>query len=554
MAQREMRPAIVVVDDDPQVLPAIERDVRRQYRRDYRIFCAESGNEALEIVKTIKLKNEVVALLLSDQRMPEMSGVEFLQAARRVFPEAKRALLTAYSDTEAAIKAINEVQLDYYLMKPWDPPEERLYPVLDDLLESWRSQYRAPFTGIRIVGYQWSPGSHAVKNFLAGNLIPFRWLDVELSDEAEEILALTDSEAKDLPVVVFEDGTHLANPSLAVLAERVGLQTRARQNVYDVAIVGAGPAGLAAAVYGASEGLKTVVIERQAPGGQAGTSSRIENYLGFPAGLSGAELTRRAVAQATRLGAEFIASADVVGLEVNDHYKRLRFADGTCLDAQSLIVATGVQYRHLEAEGLDRFTGAGVYYGAATTEANACRGSDVYIVGGGNSAGQAAMYLSQFARQVYIAIRRDNLQSTMSQYLIDQIAATDNIELLIFTEVVEAKGEEYLQSLVLQDSRSKEQRTVDARAIFIFIGAKPHTEWLGEGIVRNKRGFVATGRDLFAVDGGWRQERDPLLLETSVPGVFAAGDVRAGAMNRIASAVGEGALAIKLVHEYLAGR
>jgi thioredoxin reductase (NADPH) len=548
------KPIIFAVDDDHQVIRAIERDLRNAFRKDYRILSTDSAKEALEVLKELKLKAEVVAMFISDQRMPEMEGIDFLTATKEYYPDAKRALLTAYSDTNAAIKAINDVKLDYYLMKPWDPPEEKLYPVLNDLLDDWQSAFKPEFEGIKVVGYQWSPRSHAIKDFLAGNLIPYLWLDVETSDKARELLTLGGIETKDLPVVFFEDGSHLVNPGLLSVAGKIGLRAHASEKLYDVVIIGAGPAGLAAAVYGASEGLKTLLIERRAPGGQAGTSSRIENYLGFPSGLSGSELTRRAISQAIRFGAEFLSPQEVADIKMKDNYKILALSDGTEINTLSIIIATGVDYRQIEAKGTDNFTGAGIYYGAATTEAQACKDSDVYIVGGGNSAGQAAMYLSKFAREVYILIRKDSLSSTMSHYLVDQINSTENIHVLGKTVVVEAKGEGKLEELVLEDIDTKERRAVEARFLFIFVGAKPYTDWIKLDVIKNSKGFIETGRDLYNYENfkkTWKLEREPFLLETCCPGIFAAGDVRAGAMNRIASAVGEGAMAIKFVHEYL---
>ncbi len=548
------KPVIFTIDDDTQVLRAIERDLRRSYSKEYRILSAESGSEALESVKRLKLGNEMVAIFISDQRMPEMEGVEFLAATKEYYPDAKRALLTAYSDITAAIKAINDVQLDYYLMKPWDPPEEKLYPVLNDLLEDWISVFKPEFEGIKVVGYQWSPLSHAIKDFLAGNLIPYLWLDVETSDEAKELLTLSGIDYKDLPAVFFDDGSHLVNPTPLSLGGKIGLKAQASEKMYDVVIIGAGPAGLAASVYGASEGLKTLLVERRAPGGQAGTSSRIENYLGFPSGLTGSELTRRAISQARRFGAEFLSPQEVSHIELKDKYKVITLSDGGEVKTLSIIIATGVNYRHHPAKGINDFTGAGIYYGAANTEAHACRDTDVYIVGGGNSAGQAAMYLSKFARRVHILIRGSTLSSTMSQYLIDQIDKTQNIEIHSSKIVVEAIGDGRLEELIVEDVDTKEKKNVNARSLFVFIGARPYTDWINLDIIKNARGFIETGRDLYNYDyfeNLWKLERQPFLLESSVPGIFAAGDVRAGAMNRIASAVGEGSMAIKFVHEYL---
>ncbi|MCB9245609.1 MAG: FAD-dependent oxidoreductase [Flavobacteriales bacterium] len=549
------KPILFLLDDDPAVLRSVVRDVRKEFRADYRILSTESANEALEALQELKKKQEVVALFLSDQRMPEMLGVEFLEKARKIYPDAKRILLTAYSDTEAAIKAINDVQLDYYLMKPWDPPEENLYPVLHDQLDEWMSHFVPPFKGIRIVGFQWSPRSHAIKDFLSGNLIPYRWLDIEMDPEAGEMLQTHGLNKDNLPVVILEDGGVLVKPTTADVGLKLGMEIKARQQMYDVAIIGAGPAGLAASVYGASEGLNTVLIEKRAPGGQAGTSSRIENYLGFPKGLSGAELSRRAIAQATRFGIEFLSPQEVRNIEVRDRYKILELADGSIINARSVIITTGVDYRKHPAEGVDNFTGAGAYYGAATTEAGACRDQDVYIIGGGNSAGQAAMYLSKFAKRVFIVVRKPDLSSSMSQYLINQIGDTPNIHLLGNTELLRAGGDERLTELEFRDNSTGDQKTVPAGALFIFIGARPVTAWLTLSMIKDEHGFIETGVGLGKYEGfksAWKLPRDPYLLETCIPGIFAAGDVRAGAMNRVASAVGEGSMAIKFVHQYLA--
>ncbi len=549
------KPVILAVDDDPHVLKSIQRDLRKEFRKDYKIVATHSANEALSAIREMTKKGDNVAMLISDQRMPEMGGVDYLEQARNLLPEAKRVLLTAYSDTDAAIKAINDVQLDYYLMKPWDPPEERMYPVLHDLLNDWHAAFRPDFAGIRVVGYQWSPRSHAIKDFLAGNMIPYRWLDVETSEEAARLLEASGTDRANLPAVYLEEGEVLAAPSAEELADKLGMTAQTGDTMYDVVIIGAGPAGLAGAVYGASEGLNTLLVERRAPGGQAGTSSRIENYLGFPSGLSGSQLAQRAITQASRLGAHFLLPRQVKGIRLQDGYKSIVLSDDSEIHSRAVIITTGVDYRRLDTEGLEQFTGAGVYYGAATTEAAACRNEDVYVVGGGNSAGQAAMYLSKFAANVYIVIRRDSLRHSMSHYLIEQIDKTDNIHLLPFTEVKAARGENRLAELDLLDNRAQEVRTVPAASLFIFIGAKPYTEWLGDNIIKNKRGFIETGRDLAnypEFKQVWKLEREPFLLETSVPGILAAGDVRAGAMNRVASAVGEGSMAIKFVHEYLA--
>ncbi|GAB5525071.1 MAG: FAD-dependent oxidoreductase [Roseivirga sp.] len=548
------QPIIFTVDDDEQVLAAIKRDVRKEYRKDYRIMSTTSANEALDALKELKQRGEDVALFLSDQRMPEMTGVEFLEQAKELYPAAKRVLLTAYSDIEAAIKAINDVQLDFYLNKPWDPPEEKLYPTLNDLLDQWQISHIPSFRGIRLVGYQYSPKSHAIKDFLSGNLIPYQWLDYEQGDEGKELIDLAGLTAADLPAVFFEDGSKLKQPDLGAIGEKIGLKQKAAETMYDVVIIGAGPAGMAAAVYGGSEGLKTLLIEKHSPGGQAGTSSRIENYLGFPKGLSGAELTQRAITQAKRFGIEFLSPKTVEGIETRDNYKIVKLEGGDQINTRAVIITTGVQYRKLEATGINDFTGAGIYYGAATTEANACRGKDVYIVGGGNSAGQAAMYLANFAKCVFIVIRKPDLSSSMSQYLIDQIDGTENIHLAPRSVIKEAHGTEYLECVTLENMDTAETDKRPAGALLIFIGARPYTDWSGD-IVKNDRGFVITGKDLMKSDDFkklWKKQREPFLLESSTPGVMAAGDVRAGAMNRVASAVGEGAMAIKFVHEYLA--
>jgi thioredoxin reductase (NADPH) len=555
MATKEKKPIIFALDDDPAVIKAITRDLRNQYRKEYRILSTDSANEALNSLEELKKRGEEVAVFLSDQRMPEMLGVEFLEKAKDFYPEAKKVLLTAYSDIEAAIKAINDVQLDYYLTKPWNPPEENLYPVLNDQLEEWQSNYIPDFQGIRIIGYQWSPRTHAVKDFLSGNLIPYQFLDIQNEPKAQELMDLYAIDLKDLPAVIFEDNSFVVNPELQDVGNKVGMKSQAAKKMYDVVIIGAGPAGLAAAVYGGSEGLETLLIERRAPGGQAGTSSRIENYLGFPKGLSGAELSRRAISQATRFGIEFLSPQSVEDIRVQDNYKILTLGDGSEINTKSVVVATGVDYRKLDSSGLENFTGAGVYYGAATTEAHACKNKDVYIVGGGNSAGQAAMYLSKFASNVFIVIRKRDLSGSMSQYLIDQIGQAENIHLMPESEVVSVEGDGKLEYICLKQNATGEVSRKMIGALLIFIGARPYTDWLNEDIIRNDKGFVETGSNLLKYADfkkTWKLEREPLLLETSQPGVFAAGDVRAGAMNRVASAVGEGAMAIKFVHEYLA--
>jgi len=549
-------PIIFCIDDDAQVLRAITRDLKSRYREGYRILSTTNIQEALDSLLDLNNKGESIALFISDQRMPEMPGVDFLAKALKYFPEAKRVLLTAYADKDAAIQAINAVKLDYYLIKPWDPPEEKLFPVIDDLLDNWQCDYHPVFKGIKVIGYQYSQRSHEIKDFLAGNLVPYQWLDVQTEKEAEKLLQHNNLSTSDLPVVFLEDGKYLVNPGIVEIADRIGLNPQIqRQDIYDVVIIGAGPAGLAAGVYGASEGLKTLLIERRAPGGQAGTSSRIENYLGFPTGLSGAELTRRAMTQAARLGTEFLSPQTVSAIQHKDGYKRIQLEDAEDIVTRSVVITTGVDYRKLETPGMSEFTGAGIYYGAAMTEATACRDKEVYVVGGGNSAGQAAMYLSKFAKNVYILIRKDSLSYTMSAYLIDQIAGEANIHIMPKMEITGAYGSERLEHLDIQNLATGEITRKAADALYIFIGAKPFTDWLGIDIIKDDKGFIETGRDLKLntdFDKIWKQKRDPYLLETSCPGVFAAGDVRAGAMNRVASAVGEGSMAISFVHKYLA--
>jgi thioredoxin reductase (NADPH) len=548
------KPVILAVDDDPQVLRAVERDLRRKYAREYRVLRADSGESALDTLGKLKLRGDPVALFLVDQRMPRMTGVEFLEKAVEVFPEAKRDLLTAYADTDAAIRAINEVGLDYYLQKPWDPPEEHLYPILDDQLEEWISGFRPPFEGLRVVGNRWSSDSHRLRDFLARNRVSYRWLDVEGSDEARRILEQLDHGAFKLPVVVLEDGSHIEAPANREVAEKIGLKTRAERPFYDLIIVGAGPAGLAAAVYGASEGLRTVLIEREVPGGQAGTSSKIENYLGFHSGIAGGELSRRAVAQAKRFGVEILTPQEVRSVRVEDRYRVVTLADGTELSGDVLLIATGVSYRKLDVPGVERLTGAGVYYGAAITEALSCHDDDVYIVGGANSAGQAAMYLSQFARSVTLLVRGDSLDRSMSRYLIDEIEARDNIHVRLNSGVARVDGEQNLETVTIRETTSGKEDTIPAAGLFIFIGALPGTDWLDGIVKRDERGFILSGPDLMQ-DGkrpqGWRLDRDPYLLETNVPGMFVAGDVRHGSVKRVASGVGEGSIAVQFVHQYM---
>jgi thioredoxin reductase (NADPH) len=549
------RPIIFLVDDDPQVLRAIQRDVKNQYRDEYRVLASDMPREALSIVKDLKAKDEVVALFVSDQRMPEIEGVELLETAREIYPDAKRVLLTAYSDTKAAIKAINEVKLDYYLLKPWDPPEERLFPVMDELLDDWQAIYKPKFVGIKVIGYQWSPKSHKIKDFLMGNLIPYLWIDAEINAEAKQYMASLSITRTDLPAIIFEDGSYLTDPTISRIAEKIGLQSKAALEMYDVIIIGAGPAGLASSVYGASEGLKTLLIEKRAPGGQAGASSRIENYLGFPGGLSGSELARRAMAQAMKFGTEILTPQEVGKIHLKSGIKSVVLSDGTQLHSKAIILTAGVSYRTLDIPGVESLMGAGIYYGSVSAEAHSLNGVPVYIVGGGNSAGQAAMYLSNFASQVYIVIRGNGLSVSMSNYLCEQIRLTPNITVLPETLIAGVSGQNKLETIVLHNVMTDALETVQAGALFVFIGAKPNTDWLPAEIMRDTKGYVITGRDLiFEMDFHkyWKLEREPYLLETSIPGVFAAGDIRRGSIARVASAVGEGAMAIKLVHEYLA--
>jgi thioredoxin reductase (NADPH) len=543
------KPALLAVDDDGPVLGAVERDLRERYAEHYQVLAVSSGEEALDVLRRLRLREDAVALMLVDQRMPGMSGTEFLTASRELYPDARRVLLTAYADTDAAIRAINDADVQHYLLKPWDPPEERLYPVLDDLLETWRRP--PPATNLRVVGDRWSGASHALREFLARNLVPYRWLDLESDPQAAALLDLAGTDAGSLPVVVLDDGDVLVTPDLPTVAERIGLRVRAERAAYDLVVAGAGPAGLAAAVYGPSEGLSTLVLECNAPGGQAGTTSRIENYLGFPVGLSGADLTLRAREQAVRFGAEILVPAEVVGMRREDPYTVVRLSDGSEVSASTLLISTGVTYRTLDVPGAAALAGIGIYYGAARAEATDHAGGHVFVVGGGNSAGQAAVFLAGFAASVTMLIRGADLTSTMSRYLIDRIEGSEAISVEYGTEVAGALGERRLEGLRLRTGTA--EREVPADALFVFVGQAPRTGWL-EGVVqRDRRGFVITGGDLGDPPAGWPLDGPPLSLETSVPGVFAAGDVRAGSLKRIAAAVGEGAMAVRFAHERLAG-
>lgn len=545
-------PVILTVDDDPAVLQVIARDLRKHYGDRFRILRADAGTTALEATQQLKLRGNTVALFLADQRMPSMSGVEFLHQASELFPAAKRALLTAYADTDAAINAINQAQLDYYLLKPWDPPEEKLYPVLDDLLQDWQATFKPVFQGVKVISDRWSPQSHSLRDFLARNQVPYRWLDVETSLEAQQLLTCAGKKDQPcLPFVLLPTGNTLVKPHPAELAQHIGMQTEATNPFYDLVIIGGGPAGLAAAVYGASEGLRTVLIEREAPGGQAGTSSRIENYLGFPVGLSGSDLARRAVTQAKRFGVELLAPQEATGIRVDDQYRVVTLSDGSELSCHTLILAMGVAWRRLPVPDIDKFTGAGVYYGAAQTEAAACKDEDVYIVGGANSAGQAAMYFANYARCVRLLVRGESLTKSMSQYLIDQISSTDTIEVMPFHSIVEVQGGDRLEQIVVKDTHTNTIKTFATNSLFIFIGAVPSTDWLGDIVERDQRGFVCTGPDIPA-SRPWPLERDRFLLETNVPGIFAVGDVRSGSVKRVASGVGEGSICVQFVHRHLA--
>ena len=553
-ARKREKPVILAVDDEPTVLSAVARDLRREYGQQYRVLRADSGESALETVRELKLRNAPVALFLVDQRMPGLSGVEFLAKAIEIFPDAKRVLLTAYADTQAAIDAINEVALNHYLMKPWDPPDEHLYPVLTDLLDDWQASFAPPFEGIRIVGHQLSAQSHQIKDFLSRNLVPYQWLDVEIDEEASRLLELSGSDGSRLPLVLFPDGPALVQPTNVQLAEKIGLRMHPGLPFYDLVIVGAGPSGLAAAVYGASEGLSTLLVEGEAPGGQAGTSSRIENYLGFPSGLSGGDLSRRAVAQASRFGAEILTPLEATGIRAQDPYRFVTLTDGTEVSCHALLIATGVSYRKLDVPGVGRLTGAGVYYGAAITEALACRDKDVFVVGSGNSAGQAAIYLSRYASSVTMLVRGRSLAPTMSHYLVSQIKSHEKITVSPHTTVAEVMGDASLEEITITDTTTGDARSIPAFALFIFIGARPHTDWVVDVVERDPAGFILTGPSLLRGDRrpkGWYLNRDPFLLETSIPGIFAAGDVRHRSVKRVTSAVGEGSMVVQFVHQYL---
>ena len=544
----QRRPAVVAVDDEPAVLAAVARDLRRGFGERFRILRAASGDEALEIVRELRARGEQIAMLIADQRMPGMPGTQYLVEARKLAPDAKRVLLTAYADTEAAIAAINEVALDYYLLKPWDPPEEQLFPVVEDLLTTWEAGATLEAGGVRVVGHRFSKESHDLRDFLVRNRVPARWLDVERDGEARELLQVAGVDADRLPVVLLEDGAVLERPTVLELAERLGVAVAPAQDHYDLVVVGGGPAGLAAAVYGASEGLKTIMVEREAPGGQAGQSSRIENYLGFPAGLSGSDLARRATDQARRLGAELLAVQEAVGLRVEGSARLVELSGGELLSASCVLVASGVSYRQLDTPGFPELTGAGVYYGAAMTEARACAEQRIVVIGGANSAGQAAVYFSGYAASVTMLVRGPSLEASMSHYLIEQIAALGNVEVRTGTSATAAEQQDGRLRRVRVAGPGGEE-ALDADACFVFIGASPRTDWLDGVVARDERGFILAGRDAQA--DGWPLEREPAMLETTVPGVFVAGDVRARSIKRVASAVGEGSMAVSLIHEYL---
>jgi len=548
------RPVILSVDDDPQVLSAIDRDLNRHFKREYRIVKAGSPGEALDVARQLKQRGTAVALFLVDQRMPEMTGMKLLAEVRELHPEARRVLLTAYADTGVAIEGINQVGLDHYLMKPWDPPDQKLYPVLDDLLSEWKSHAHLPFDGIRIAGARFSPQSYTVREFLSRNQVPYQWIDIDEDASMRELIEQFPDGLAKLPVVLFPDGTFLSAPSNLKLAEKIGLQTTAQRPFYDVAVIGAGPAGLANALYAASEGMRVVLIEQSGPGGQAGSSSRIENYLGFPSGITGADLAQRASAQARRFGAEVLTAQEVVGIRREDPYRIVQLADGKEISAYAVILTTGMSVRTLDVPGISRLHGLGVYYGVALSEAAAYRGCDVCIVGGANSAGQAALFFSRYAKHVTVLIHAPALSPRMSHYLVQRIVATENIRVIPSVEVVGVKGDDHLRQVVVRNVDTTEERILDAAAMFICIGTAPHSEMVAGLVERDEKGFILTGPDIPHVNGkprGWGLERDPFLFETNIPGIFAAGDVRAGANRRVAAAVGEGSAAIYSIHRYL---
>lgn len=546
------KPVIICVDDEPQVLRSVVRDLRSRYGEDYRIVSSDSPYEALEILDDLNRKNQVVALMIVDQRMPELSGTELLRRALPKTPDSKRALLTAYADTNVAIQAINDLGLDYYLLKPWDPPEQNLYPVVDDLLDDWKSNYIAPFDGILVIDARWSASGHSLRDFMARNHVPYRWLDVENNVEAKQYI----DETTELPLVIFPEGERLEKATIEHVVERLGISTRPPSDFYDLVIIGAGPAGLAAAVYASSEGVSTALIEQNAPGGQAGTSTRIENYLGFPSGLSGSDLARRASSQAERFGTEMILTRQVVKLSSDDNYHRVELDNGDQISCKSILVSVGVNYRRLNAEGIEQLEGVGVYYGAAATEAAMCKNQEVIIVGGGNSAGQAAVFLAEHASKVHIVVRGASLADSMSDYLVKRIHELPNVELWWHTQVRRVMGNGHLEQVVLEDTHDDMQHTIDAAALFIFIGAIPRTEWLQETLATDSQGYVLSGADLMQTDqlDNWPLERRPYLTETNVPGIFAAGDARYGSVKRVASAVGEGSITVQFVHQHLSDK
>ena len=553
-SDRSSRPFLLAVDDESEVLNAVERDLRHHYRTEYRVIKALSGPQALETTRQLKQRGALIALFLVDERMPGMSGTQFLMEAIKLYPEARKVLLTAYADTETAITAINRIGLDQYLLKPWEPPSERLYPVLDELLAEWTERVRPPYTGIRVAGTSLSPSSYMVKDFLSGNQVPYKWVDLDTDMPTRELVSSLPTGMSRLPVLFFEDGSYLVQPGQRELAEKLGMQTRPKQPFYDVVVVGGGPAGLAASVYGASEGLRTILVEMNAPGGQAGTSSSIENYLGFPGGISGADLARRAATQAKRFGAEILTAQDVSALRREDPYRIVTLSDGSELMTYAVLIASGMEVRQLDRPGVADLVGAGVYYGAALTEASTYRGRDVYVVGGANSAGQGAMFFSRYARSVTMLLRGPELSTHMSQYLVDRIRETGNVNVVANTVVARVRGSACLEAITLQDVLTGEEREVPAAAMFIFIGTAPRTSMVSGFVERDAQGFILTGRDL-SPDGrrpkGWQADRDPFLFETSVPGVFAAGDARHGSGKRVASAVGEGSATVSMIHQYL---